>query len=140
MIMDKKLQDLIHFLCTGITQPNSDISNIFDLRRAVCLAHYIYQNNLTLDESIFIEELQHMRAELTALIGDLGSHQQAFVERLAKAVDEKGQYKVAHSQRTAELSRKLCNQIGLNEKTTDLIYYAGLLQNIGKITLIMVQI
>ena len=87
------------------------------------------------DENITVEELQHMRAELTALIGDLGSNQQSFVERLAKAVDEKGQYKVAHSQRTAELSRKLCKQIGLNEKTTDLIYYAGLLQNIGKITL-----
>ena len=87
------------------------------------------------DEKITIEELQHMRAELTALIGDLGSNQQSFVERLAKAVDEKGQYKVAHSQRTAELSRKLCKQIGLNEKTTDLVYYAGLLQNIGKITL-----
>ena len=87
------------------------------------------------DEKITVEELQHMRAELTALIGDLGSNQQSFVERLAKAVDEKGQYKVAHSQRTAELSRKLCRQIGLNEKTTDLVYYAGLLQNIGKITL-----
>ena len=90
---------------------------------------------LIADENVVTEELQHMRAELTALIGDLGSHQQAFVERLAKAVDEKGQYKVAHSQRTAELSRKLCRQIGLNEKTTDLVYYAGLLQNIGKITL-----
>ena len=50
-------------------------------------------------------------------------------------MDEKGQYKVAHSQNTADLSRKLCKQLGLNEKTTDLIYYAGLLQNIGKITL-----
>ena len=90
---------------------------------------------LIADEDVVTEELQHMRAELTALIGDLGSHQQSFVERLAKAVDEKGQYKVAHSQRTAELSRKLCRQIGLNEKTTDLVYYAGLLQNIGKITL-----
>ena len=90
---------------------------------------------LIADDSVVSEELQHMRAELTALIGDLGSHQQSFVERLAKAVDEKGQYKVAHSQRTAELSRKLCRQIGLNEKTTDLVYYAGLLQNIGKITL-----
>ena len=90
---------------------------------------------LITDAAIFPEELQHMRAELTALIGDLGTHQQDFVERLAKAVDEKGQYKVAHSQRTAELSRKLCRQLGLNEKTTDLVYYAGLLQNIGKITL-----
>ena len=57
------------------------------------------------------------------------------MEKLAKAVDEKGQYKVAHSQNTADLAKKLCKHMGLNEKTTDLIYYAGLLQNIGKITL-----
>ena len=87
------------------------------------------------EPNVYAEELQHIRAELTALIGDLGTQQQAFVERLAKAVDEKGQYKVAHSQHTADLSKKLCKQIGLNEKTTDLVYYAGLLQNIGKITL-----
>ena len=87
------------------------------------------------DENVTQEELQHLRAELTALIGDLGTQQQAFVEKLAKAVDEKGQYKVSHSQNTAELSKKLCKQLGLNEKTTDLVYYAGLLQNIGKITL-----
>jgi len=90
---------------------------------------------LIADESIVPEELQQMRAELTALIGDLGSNQQAFVEKLAKAVDEKGQYKVSHSQNTAELSKKICKNLGLNEKTTDLVYYAGLLQNIGKITL-----
>ena len=87
------------------------------------------------EDTVFAEELQHKRAELTALIGDLGIQQQAFVEKLAKAVDEKGQYKVAHSQNTADLSKKLCRQLNLNEKTTDLIYYAGLLQNIGKITL-----
>ena len=92
-------------------------------------------NCLIESDDVMAEELQHQRAELTALIGDLGVQQQAFVERLAKAVDEKGQYKVAHSQNTAELSRKLCRQLGLNEKTTDLVYYAGLLQNIGKITL-----
>ena len=92
-------------------------------------------DSLINDEEVFAEDLQHKRAELTALIGDLGIQQQAFVQKLAKAVDEKGQYKVAHSQNTADLSKKLCKQLGLNEKTTDLIYYAGLLQNIGKITL-----
>ncbi|MCQ2743562.1 MAG: HD domain-containing protein [bacterium] len=90
---------------------------------------------LILEETVFPEELQQAMAELTALIGDLGTHQQAFVEKLAKAVDEKGQYKVSHSQNTADLSKKLCKQLGLNEKTRDLVYYAGLLQNIGKITL-----
>lgn len=90
---------------------------------------------LIADEKIVPEELQQMRTEITALIADLGTHQQAFVEKLAKAVDEKGQYKVSHSQNTAELSKKLCRHLGLNEKTVDLVYYAGLLQNIGKITL-----
>lgn len=82
-----------------------------------------------------ISDLQHLRAELTALIGDLCDFQQNFVEELAKAVDTKGQYKVSHSQNTANLARQICKQLGLNEKTTDLIYYAGMLQNIGKIAL-----
>lgn len=92
-------------------------------------------NKLIDDETSSVSDLQHERAELTALIGDLCDYQQSFVEHLANAVDAKGQYKVSHSQNTANLARKLCKALGLNEKTTDLIYYAGLLQNIGKITL-----
>lgn len=92
-------------------------------------------NKLIEDSNSTIQDLQHMRAELTALIGDLCDYQQVFVENLAHAVDTKGGYKVSHSQNTANLARKICKQLGLNEKTTDLIYYAGLLQNIGKITL-----
>ena len=87
------------------------------------------------DEFSTASELQHIRAELTALIGDLCDYQQSFVEHLAMAVDTKGQYKVAHSKNTANLARQICKQIKLNEKTTDLIYYAGMLQNIGKIAL-----
>ena len=86
-------------------------------------------------EDIATLELQNLRAQLTAIIGDLGDQQQSFVEKLAYAADLKGQYKRAHSNECAELSREICNHLGLNEKTTDLIYYAGLLQNIGKITL-----
>lgn len=80
-------------------------------------------------------ELKQERAVLTALIGDLCDYQQNFVESLANAVDRKGQYTVSHSRNTAKLSRGICKNLGLNEKTTDLIYYAGLLLNIGKITL-----
>jgi HD-GYP domain-containing protein (c-di-GMP phosphodiesterase class II) len=92
-------------------------------------------NKLIADETSTVGELQPIRAELTALIGDLCDYQQSFVEHLAHAVDMKGQYKVSHSQNTANLARKICKQLKLNEKTTDLIYYAGLLQNIGKIAL-----
>ncbi len=80
-------------------------------------------------------ELKQDRATLTALIGDLCDYQQSFVETLANAVDRKGQYTVSHSRNSAKLARSICKKLGLNEKTTDLIYYAGLLQNIGKITL-----
>ena len=80
-------------------------------------------------------DLKKLRGDLTALIGDLCDYQQNFVESLATAVDRKGQYTVAHSRNSAKLARNICSKLGLNEKTTDLIYYAGLLQNIGKITL-----
>lgn len=92
-------------------------------------------NHLLDDENSLESELKHSRAELTAQIGDLCDYQQGFVEHLARAVDTKGHYTVSHSKNTAELAKKLCKQLGLNEKTTDLIYYAGLLQNIGKIML-----
>lgn len=80
-------------------------------------------------------DLKKLRGDLTALIGDLCDYQQNFVESLATAVDRKGQYTVSHSRNSAKLARNICSKLGLNEKTTDLIYYAGLLQNIGKITL-----
>ena len=92
-------------------------------------------NKILADENAGIFELQQLRAELTALIGDLCEYQQNFVEELAKAVDTKGQYKVSHSKNTANLAKQICTELGLNEKTKDLIYYAGLLQNIGKISL-----
>ncbi len=92
-------------------------------------------NRLIAQKIVSTSELQNLRAQLTAIIGDLGDQQQAFVEKLAYAVDCKGKYKNNHSKRTAELSREICHYLELNEKTTDLIYYAGLLQNIGKITL-----
>ena len=87
------------------------------------------------DPDVTSSELQHYRAELTAVIGDLGAEQQNFVEMLAKAVDAKSEYHNNHSQHVAEMAKMLCEYLGLNEKTKDLIYYAGLLQNIGKITL-----
>ena len=91
--------------------------------------------NLINLENASIHELQNKRAELTALIGDLSSEQQQFVEHLAKAVDAKSSLKSDYSREAADLSREIASKIGLNEKTKDLIYYAALLRNIGKITL-----
>ena len=94
-----------------------------------------YSDILMQDETSPERELKAVRGELTGLIGDLCDYQQNFVEKLAQSVDIKGQYKVTHSQNTAEVAKKICKELKLNEKTTDLIYYAGLLQNIGKIAI-----
>lgn len=80
-------------------------------------------------------ELRHLRTELTVSIGDLGDEQQMFVEALAEAVDAKSKYTREHSRKVANTARKISEYLKLNEKTIDLVYYAGLLQNIGKITL-----
>ena len=87
------------------------------------------------DEEATVTDLQHLRAEITALIGDLGDEQQAFVENLARAVDSRSHFKQNYSRAVAELSVEICSELGLNEKTKDLVYYAALLRNIGKITL-----
>lgn len=103
---------------------------------SITLQKTIDETNKVIDDDKSTSgELRQLRTELTALIGDLCDYQQSFVEKLAQAVDTKGQYKVSHSQNCANLARELCKQLKLNEKTTDLIYYAGLLQNIGKIAL-----
>lgn len=110
-----------------------NIANL--LGTTITLQNEIEHTNKLIDNESSEFELKQARAELTALIGDLCDYQQNFVESLANAVDKKGQYTVSHSRNTAKLARGICKKLGLNEKTTDLIYYAGLLQNIGKITL-----
>lgn len=106
------------------------------LGTTITLQKVIDKTQKTIDDGASEEfELKELRGELTALIGDLCDYQQGFVENLANAVDKKGQYKVSHSRNSAKLARNICSKLGLNEKTTDLIYYAALLQNIGKITL-----
>ena len=87
------------------------------------------------DESVRLSTLKHIRAELTVLIGDMGDEQQNFVEKLAETVDIKSSNKNKHSKNTADIALKLSKELKLNEKTKDLIYYAALLQNIGKIVL-----
>ncbi len=86
------------------------------------------------DEDVTPSELTHIRAELTAIIGDISDEQQMFVEALADAADKKGQHK-EHCKKVAQTSREIARYLELNEKTNDLIYYAGLLQNIGKVAL-----
>lgn len=99
------------------------------------LQKLIEQTQVLLDDvEVSPSDLTNMRAELTAIIGDISDEQQLFVEALADAADTKGQHK-EHCKKVAKTAREVARYLELNEKTNDLIYYAGLLQNIGKVAL-----
>jgi len=62
--------------------------------------------------------------------------QQSFVQTiaaLAAAVDAKDPYTGSHSQRTTELAAAIAQELGLSAQEIELIRYAGLLHDVGKI-------
>ncbi len=80
-------------------------------------------------------KLLNLRAQITESIADLGIHQQEFLESLSAAIDARNQYTLGQSKHIAQVSRAIGEAMGLNEKTLDLVYYAGLLGSLGKINL-----
>ena len=79
--------------------------------------------------------LLNLRAQITESIADLGVHQQEFVEALSHAIDARNDFTRGHSKNVAELSLRIGDALKLNEKTIDLVYYAGLLGALGKINI-----
>ncbi len=77
-------------------------------------------------------ELLSLRAELTESIADLGEDQQHFVELLGAAIDARNDFTEGHSKQVAEYAHHIADAMELNEKTIDLVYFAGLLGSIGK--------
>ncbi len=55
------------------------------------------------------------------------------IAALAAAVDAKDTYTGGHSQRTTELAAAIAQELGLSEAEIELIRYAGLLHDVGKI-------
>jgi HD-GYP domain-containing protein (c-di-GMP phosphodiesterase class II) len=89
--------------------------------------------NFLRQEEARTQDLLNLRAQLTESIADLGIHQQGFVETLAAAIDARYHFTRGHSRRVGEIARAIAEELSLNEKSVDLIYYAGLLGNIGKL-------
>lgn len=85
------------------------------------------------DTPLHLNTLLSLRAQITESIADLGVHQQRFVEALAGAVDARNDFTHGHSKAVAQVAQAIGEAMALNEKTVDLVYYAGLLGSIGKI-------
>lgn len=78
-------------------------------------------------------ELVNLRAQITDSIADLGIDQHEFLDTLARCVDARHQFSQGHSQRIANLARSIAETMDLNEKTADLLYYAGCLTGLGRL-------
>lgn len=81
-----------------------------------------------------LDLLQNTRAQITDNIANLGQLQQQFVEDLGAAIDARHDFTRGHSKRVANLAKALGEHFELNDKTLDLVYYAGLLGNLGKLS------
>lgn len=89
--------------------------------------------NLLGQEPLQPNRLLSLRAQITESIADLGIHQQDFVEQLSHAIDARNRYTQGHSKSVATVARAIADAMDLNEKTADLVYYAGLCGSIGKV-------
>jgi len=93
------------------------------------------------------EEFHSVEASLLTSIGailgihvgnhDLYNQQSQFmasvVRALTSAIDAKDPYTCGHSERVAQISVRLAQQLGCDNETVEMIYMAGLLHDIGKI-------
>ncbi len=71
--------------------------------------------------------------EKTKLYGQIGDHRRQTLEGLANILMAKDAYIRYHSESVARLSRMICGQLALDDRTTDTIHYGGLLHDVGKI-------
>jgi HD-GYP domain-containing protein (c-di-GMP phosphodiesterase class II) len=71
------------------------------------------------------KNLRRVRERESLLIG--------LLRALVNAVDAKDPYTCGHGERVAVISRRLAEQLGLDEPMCDQLYLAGLLHDIGKI-------
>ncbi len=55
------------------------------------------------------------------------------IKALAYTIDAKDRYTSGHSQRVANYSRELAKRLGKSKEEQEIIYYAGLLHDVGKI-------
>jgi HD-GYP domain-containing protein (c-di-GMP phosphodiesterase class II) len=75
------------------------------------------------------------RTRLTELVSEFTLEQQSFAEALAAWVDARERHTQGYSQEVARLALGFGKHLHLNEKTLELLYFAGLLGNVGRFSI-----
>jgi len=73
--------------------------------------------------------------ENVKLYESMKKDQVSIIRALASTVDAKDHYTLGHSQKVSELSVSIAEELGLSEREIEVIQYAGLLHDIGKIAM-----
>lgn len=82
-----------------------------------------------------IGQLVTLRASLSEIVSEFTLQQQTFAETLSAMVDARDHHSRGYSLRVAALTQWFATQLNLNEKTRELLYFAGLLGSIGKFSI-----
>jgi HD-GYP domain-containing protein (c-di-GMP phosphodiesterase class II) len=80
------------------------------------------------------KKLDGLRNTLTEQMMNLGVAQQQFVESLSFCVDDRYTFTQGTSRAVAQIARRIAEAMALNEKTVDLVYRAGLLGALGRVS------
>lgn len=73
--------------------------------------------------------------ENVKLYESIKKDQISIIRALASTVDAKDHYTLGHSQKVSEFAVLICEELGLSERDIEIIKYAGLLHDIGKIAI-----
>ncbi|MBR2216094.1 MAG: HD domain-containing protein [Selenomonadaceae bacterium] len=96
-------------------------------RRVQNILNYAYlRKNLTAEVKLQTRRAEEERAATERLFEEM-------ILALAQAIDAKDPYTHGHSQRVAEYSAQIAKEMGDSPQAVKLIYYMGLLHDVGKI-------
>jgi putative two-component system response regulator len=112
----------------------------FDLNAVVIsVANALRRRQLEMDNRTYRQRLEHMVAERTSELEEsLEELQKALkgtIHAMARTVEMKDPYTAGHQQRVAEVAAAIARKIALSEEKISYIHLAGLVHDIGKVSI-----
>jgi putative two-component system response regulator len=111
-------------------KPNEIINNV---------ANALRRRKLRIDNRLHRENLEKVVSERTealqVTLNDLQRSMEGIIRAMAKTVEMRDPYTAGHQQRVASLARAIAKEMGLSEEQAEGIYMAGIIHDLGKISI-----
>jgi len=116
--------DLITVVCAIIALFITGKSLLVSAGVSILLCVFFFVSYSNTNKSICLEQENNRK---------LDDMNHKIIQALAKTIDAKDRYTNGHSLRVAEYSREIARRLNKSPKEQEVIYYAGLLHDVGKI-------